>query len=504
MASDNNQGKNIDDPKIWKESGNEFFNSGHYEEAVKCYAHALELDPAYIDAWNNMGYALLKLGRIEQARQCNEKVKELKAKSTVISHPVPKEHTDYFQTPPSSEREFCPYCRRELPFSTQQWPYGSPILCPSCGMQIQDGASNEIPGAQGQPQQSPLKNPILAAILSLFPGLGQIYNGQIGKACLFFFGVILGLLLIIPGIVIWIYGMYQAYKTAHHINNGEIPYKKSNVFLMIVYVVVTVFATFFVVMFLLTFSGMAPVIFNENYNPLNLSTDQITSSAIVVPYDDLYRSNEKYVGKIVYYKGKILQSQNIHGDFYVYLIATKKTQYGYDYLDDIIWVNYRAPPRYIDEDIIEVWGQVKGLKTYPTNVGVQQTKPEINAMYTNILPQEADQSTTVQEMPTAYPIQPYTVVQTTQTPSPNPAEIKITSRTQWRGSFGDSNTNREVSESGSAGYYINNPEGIIYVSIRKTLSDDAILKVDIIHEGKILHSGETTQPYGYVTISAKV
>ena len=70
-----------------------------------------------------------------------------------------------------------------------------------------------------------LKNPGLAAALSFFyTGLGHIYNGQIGK------GILLFLLRIVSDIsmifligfittpIIWIYGMYDAYKTAERIN----------------------------------------------------------------------------------------------------------------------------------------------------------------------------------------------------------------------------------------------------------------------------------------------
>jgi len=78
MVSDTTQGKNIDDSITWKESGNELFNKGQYEEAAKCYSHAIELNPEFIEAWNNLGLSLLKLGKIDEAKKCNEKVKELK------------------------------------------------------------------------------------------------------------------------------------------------------------------------------------------------------------------------------------------------------------------------------------------------------------------------------------------------------------------------------------------------------------------------------------------
>ena len=73
------------------------------------------------------------------------------------------------------------------------------------------------------------KNPGLAAVLSFFyMGLGQIYNGQIAKGILFIVAYtiswlfIASILLLPIGIVttpaLFIYGMYDAYKSAEKIN----------------------------------------------------------------------------------------------------------------------------------------------------------------------------------------------------------------------------------------------------------------------------------------------
>lgn len=57
--------------------------------------------------------------------------------------------------------------------------------------------------------------PALAAVLSfVIAGLGQIYNGQIGKGLLIFFTS----WLIVP----WIIGIFDAYSTAKKINEGKI------------------------------------------------------------------------------------------------------------------------------------------------------------------------------------------------------------------------------------------------------------------------------------------
>lgn len=70
-----------------------------------------------------------------------------------------------------------------------------------------------------------MKNAGLAAVLSfLFAGLGQIYNGSIGKGLIIIVVQVINvcLMLIIIGFItyplVWIWGIYDAYKTAERIN----------------------------------------------------------------------------------------------------------------------------------------------------------------------------------------------------------------------------------------------------------------------------------------------
>lgn len=74
---------NANDPAIWKRSGNELFKRGLYKIALKFYSKAIELNPGFIEAWNNMGLSFLMIGKIDEARRCNDKVKELKRRNQV-------------------------------------------------------------------------------------------------------------------------------------------------------------------------------------------------------------------------------------------------------------------------------------------------------------------------------------------------------------------------------------------------------------------------------------
>ena len=77
------------------------------------------------------------------------------------------------------------------------------------------------------PDQVPkfYKNPAIATILSFFfMGLGQVYNGQIGKGILFLVFYIISLLLMFVVIgfittpILWIWGMIDANNSAKRIN----------------------------------------------------------------------------------------------------------------------------------------------------------------------------------------------------------------------------------------------------------------------------------------------
>lgn len=69
------------------------------------------------------------------------------------------------------------------------------------------------------------KNPGVAAVFSFFfPGLGQIYNGELSKGITVVIFTIVGWLLtciyigFIILIILWVWAMSDAYKTAERIN----------------------------------------------------------------------------------------------------------------------------------------------------------------------------------------------------------------------------------------------------------------------------------------------
>jgi TM2 domain-containing membrane protein YozV len=192
------QEKNLDDPAVWKEAGDQFFGKGDYEAASMNYVRAIELHPDYLDAWNSLSLALRKMGRMDEADHALHIVKDLQGE--------------------------CP--EREVPHEPP--------------------AHEEVGQEMYPPDYARLerekKNPVLAAIASVFfAGLGQIYNGQNLKGFLIFFGTIFGVaLLIVPGVVIWLFGIYDAYVTAKKMRYGKIPYEPANLLFVILYFVILV------------------------------------------------------------------------------------------------------------------------------------------------------------------------------------------------------------------------------------------------------------------------
>ncbi len=90
--------------------------------------------------------------------------------------------------------------------------------CPKCGVRVKEA-----------PTYIEKKSTGIAAVLSfVFVGLGQIYNGQIGKGIMFMIiGIILVLtMFILIGFILyplfWIYNIYDTYSTAEKINAGKI------------------------------------------------------------------------------------------------------------------------------------------------------------------------------------------------------------------------------------------------------------------------------------------
>lgn len=136
---------------------------------------------------------------------------------------------------------------------------------------------------------------------------------------------------------------------------------------------------------LLLATGLSGCVEEEIKNT-DMSVLEIKNSALTVSYDDLMRNIDNHKGKIVYFRGGVIQIQEVYGDEYNLRVATKDISY-IGYYEDILWVNYKGV-RLLENDIIDVWGYVKGLKTYMAVLGNEVTIPELDIFHVELVEED--------------------------------------------------------------------------------------------------------------------
>jgi tetratricopeptide (TPR) repeat protein len=75
--------KPADPLSILIEDGNKHFSDGKYEEALKSYQNATEIDGENVTAWNNMGRTYAELEKYNEALGCYDKAIQVDPKSSV-------------------------------------------------------------------------------------------------------------------------------------------------------------------------------------------------------------------------------------------------------------------------------------------------------------------------------------------------------------------------------------------------------------------------------------
>jgi len=68
MTDENSFEDNISDENFWKQLGDKNFKKEKFDDAIKCYKMAIEINPNFSAAWNNLGYTYIKLGRFDEAK----------------------------------------------------------------------------------------------------------------------------------------------------------------------------------------------------------------------------------------------------------------------------------------------------------------------------------------------------------------------------------------------------------------------------------------------------
>ena len=148
--------------------------------------------------------------------------------------------------------EICPHCGK---VSSEQ----SPRFCSGCGARMDGKTPAGFTGYSAPPREQ--KSPMVAGFCSsVLPGLGQVYNGEIAKGYAIFIMALVGLvILLIPGLIVWFYGMYDAYAVAGKMNTGEIPFRETRMIHLVLFIVfaVIVIVVALMVMLAMVMSAMS-------------------------------------------------------------------------------------------------------------------------------------------------------------------------------------------------------------------------------------------------------
>ncbi|MDI3481481.1 MAG: hypothetical protein PWQ97_1136 [Tepidanaerobacteraceae bacterium] len=125
--------------------------------------------------------------------------------------------------------------------------------------------------------------------------------------------------------------------------------------------------------------------YNSNTNNISVvNIEEYKSQCTTISYDNLAHETEKYVNKKVKLTGQVIQVQE-NGNRVMLLVNVTKGDF--NIYRDTVWINYTlkiGEKHIIENDIINLWGTVKGRKTYKTVLGSQNTIPEIDAVVIEI------------------------------------------------------------------------------------------------------------------------
>lgn len=111
---------------------------------------------------------------------------------------------------------------------------------------------------------------------------------------------------------------------------------------------------------------------------------------VAYSYTDIARSPSQFMGAYAQFTGEVIQAQqSSFGSNISYVLRVNVTKSGsyYTYYSDTVYVTYTATedaPRILEDDIIIMYGQLRGEKTYTTVMGSSVTLPLFEAEYIDI------------------------------------------------------------------------------------------------------------------------
>ncbi len=102
------------------------------------------------------------------------------------------------------------------------------------------------------------------------------------------------------------------------------------------------------------------------------------ASAKSIPYKQLAKGADNYAGTRAVFRGQVFQIQESYGSGLMLLAVTDE---GYGFWTDNVWVNLSRSTKFVEDDIVTVWGPIVGSKSYETQIGGETFVPEMDAKY---------------------------------------------------------------------------------------------------------------------------
>jgi hypothetical protein len=163
-------------------------------------------------------------------------------------------------------------------------------------------------------------------------------------------------------------------------------------------------------------SNNTPTQTTSNNNQPSLCSDIVSlkNQATTVNFKELDKNPDSFKGKIVKFTGQILQIQEAD-NYGVIRLAVTKESYGWS-IGDVVYVEYQGHTDAVKDDVVTVFGQLTGSKTYESQARFQITVPSMTACVV-----EKGTGAVTTQTPITQPTTPKTTntnqTQTTQTPT---------------------------------------------------------------------------------------
>jgi hypothetical protein len=103
------------------------------------------------------------------------------------------------------------------------------------------------------------------------------------------------------------------------------------------------------------------------------------ANAKLIRYAELEKNPDKYSGEYVKYRGQIVQIMEDDG-YTVIRLSVTQDSFGWS-SDDIVFITYESETKYVRDDVVTVYGNLNGSKTYESEAGYEITIPSMEAEY---------------------------------------------------------------------------------------------------------------------------